>query len=101
MKKLIPLIFLFGCSHKETPRKYEHKISVDQDTLIASFHNEIKSIKSTIELNDKFSKRAKDSLNKQIKKLHHKNKNLQYENEFYLDAIDGYADVILEKDTIR
>ena len=101
MKKLIPLIFLFGCSQKETPIKYEHIKSVTNDTLLASFNNEIKTIKTTIESKNKYTKRAKDSLGKQIKKLNNKNKNLQYENEFYLDAIDGYTDVIMKNDTIR
>jgi hypothetical protein len=101
MKKLIPLIFLIGCSQKETPKKYEHDEVIIHDTLIASFSDEIKNMKSAIENKNHSVKRSKDSLSKQIKKLHAKNKHLQYENDFYLDAIDGYSDVIMHNDTIK
>ena len=101
MKKLIPLIFLIGCSQKETPIKFEHDEVIIQDTLVASFSNEIKNIKSTIQNKNNSTKKSKDSLSKQIKKLNSKNKNLQYENDFYLEAIDGYSDILMQNDSIK
>ena len=101
MKKLIPLIFLIGCSQKEVPTKFEHEEFTVHDTLLASFNDEIKNIKSTIENKNNSIKRSKDSLSIQIKKLHANNRHLKYENDFYLDAIDGYADVIMQNDTIK
>jgi hypothetical protein len=101
MKKIIPLIFLIGCSQKEVPTKFEHDKVIVHDTLVASFSDEIKNIKSSIETKNISTKRSKDSLSKQIKKLHVKNKNLQYENDFYLDAIDGYSDVLMQNDSIK
>lgn len=100
MKKIIPLILLFGCS-EEKQLKFEHEKVEIQDTLLASIHNEISNMTSSLSLKEKREMKVKDSLKKQITKLHHKNKNLQYENDFYLDAIDGYSEVLMSSDTIK
>jgi len=95
MKKWIIIIALIGCSEKRVELINEIKSDtlINEDTIISTFSNQIKDISKSIKSKDIYTHKHEDSLAKQIIKMNSKTKDLKKENEFYLDAIDGYNEI--------
>jgi hypothetical protein len=96
MKKLIIILGLIGCSDKRTELINEigNDTLITQDTMITSFANQLKGISKSIKTKDIYTHNHEDSLVKQFKKIDSKANNLKKENDFYLEAIDGYNEII-------
>jgi SMC interacting uncharacterized protein involved in chromosome segregation len=54
----------------------------------------VQSISKNIKSKDTYAHKYEDSLAKELKKMDSKAKNLKIENDLYLDAINGYDDII-------
>jgi hypothetical protein len=96
MKKLIIILGLVGCSDKraELIKEIESDTLITQDTMITSFANQLKGISKSIETKNVHHQKSKDSMSKQLKKMHSKANDLEYENNVYRGALDGYSEII-------
>ena len=96
MKKLIIILALIGCSENKSNiiKAVEKDTLIEQPNMIDSFANQVQSISKNIKSKDTYAHKYEDSLAKELKKMDSKAKNLKLENDLYLDAIDGYDDII-------
>jgi hypothetical protein len=100
MKKVIIILGLIGCSENKSNHIKEVEIDtlMAQDTMIGSFANQLKCISKNIETKNVSHKKSKDSLSKQLKSAHNKNKSLEHDADFYINALNGYSEIVNKKE---
>jgi hypothetical protein len=96
MKKLIVILALIGCSENKSNliKTVKTDTLIEQDTMIDSFANQIKSISKSIKSNDVYAHKYKDSVTKQLKNIDLKAKYLKMENQLYMNSIDAYVEIL-------
>jgi hypothetical protein len=96
MKKVIIILGLIGCSEKRVELINEIKSDtlIIEDTMISSFANQLKCISKNIETKNVSHKKSKDSLSKQLKHMHSKNKSLKQDADMYINAINAYGEIV-------
>jgi hypothetical protein len=102
MKKLIIILGLIGCSEKRVELINEIKSDtlITEDTMISSFANQIKGISKSIKSKDVYTHKYEDSLSKKLKNANKKNKSLEEDADFYINAINGYGEIVGTKGVI-
>lgn len=100
MKRLIIILGLVSCSDRraELIKEIESDTMITEDTMISSFANQLKGISKSIETKNETHQKSKDSLSKQLTKMRYKTKILEKDADFYLDALNGYSEIVNRQD---